>query len=350
MPGNDATVNVSLKPLASQSVNLYANSAVKTADNQYTLSNGVGKVVIDKAASTTNFRTTDTDHTRIYKNMNATISANGAQITKVVFTCTSNSYASAMVSGTWPEGANATASGSIVTVTIPQLTEVLFKASYDQVRVSKVEITYVIPEGTKTITMTGDTTNVSAAKSPDKANYSFGDSVTITLTPTSGTIINSVNVTGTNATISEDKRTITFMVSVSDISVEVLTSLPHNIAVTNDDEQSTVVLKVGEDTVSQAYSGEIVSIQVTPIGNYAVDTITVKKVSDDSAVAVTNGTFTMPDEAVSVEVVMRAMSSTPHAINLSAVEHATVTFNVDGTPTSPAQASEGSTTEIESNS
>jgi hypothetical protein len=51
MPGNAVTVNVDLKPLATQSINLYANSAVKTADNQYTLSNGVGKVVIDKATS-----------------------------------------------------------------------------------------------------------------------------------------------------------------------------------------------------------------------------------------------------------------------------------------------------------
>ncbi|MBQ9114640.1 MAG: hypothetical protein IJY07_01760, partial [Clostridia bacterium] len=101
-------------------------------------------VVGEKGGSSSNIRTSDSDHFRIYQNSNLRISANATQgIVKVVITCTSEAYATACANSLTTTGATAAANGTTVTITVTEgtLAEIAFTATA-QFRVNEIVVSY----------------------------------------------------------------------------------------------------------------------------------------------------------------------------------------------------------------
>ena len=93
----------------------------------------------NQAKSTSAIRTSDSDHFRAYAHSELVVSAaEGKTITKIVVTCTGSSYATALVNSI---GANATANGSVVTITVDNLAEFKVADVTAQVRINKIEVT-----------------------------------------------------------------------------------------------------------------------------------------------------------------------------------------------------------------
>lgn len=86
-------------------------------------------------------RTTDSDHFRVYANSSLKFTGlNEKKFTKLVVTCTSSSYAEVLKSGTWSSGVSVSVSGSVVTITSTDLSEISVKVSA-QTRINNVEAT-----------------------------------------------------------------------------------------------------------------------------------------------------------------------------------------------------------------
>ena len=89
--------------------------------------------------STTAIRTSDTDHFRAYAKSQLVFSAkNDKKITKIVVTCTSGSYATALKNSV---GSAATVSGSVVTITLDGSASEYKYTMGAQTRFKKVELT-----------------------------------------------------------------------------------------------------------------------------------------------------------------------------------------------------------------
>ena len=99
--------------------------------------------VAEKGTNNNNIRTSDSDHFRIYQGNNFIISGkNDENISKIVFTTTSNDYATVLVTSLTQAGYTATANGKIVTlVASTAVTSVTFTTTA-QTRVSSIEISY----------------------------------------------------------------------------------------------------------------------------------------------------------------------------------------------------------------
>ena len=95
----------------------------------------------NQASSTSAIRTSDSDHFRVYAKSEIIIS--GKNITKVVITCTSSTYATPCAA-TFNnfEGASATIEGSVVTVTLDNPVDEIKVTATAQIRLNKIEITY----------------------------------------------------------------------------------------------------------------------------------------------------------------------------------------------------------------
>lgn len=122
---------------------VFANIATVTGSGKTqtaTWTNGDITISAVKGNSSTAFRTTDTDHTRFYKDWTITVTSASNTISSVEFTCTGTSYATALVGYTFTSG-TASASGSKVTVTgvNTSSTSVTLGA---QVRVSSIKVVY----------------------------------------------------------------------------------------------------------------------------------------------------------------------------------------------------------------
>ncbi len=93
-----------------------------------------------QASSSTAIRTSDSDHFRIYASSAADIICTGGNITKIVLTATSSSYATVLKDSV---GAEATVSGSTVTITLatPAASYTIAKMTA-QTRINKVVVTY----------------------------------------------------------------------------------------------------------------------------------------------------------------------------------------------------------------
>lgn len=125
-----------------ETLNIYGSTGTKTSDsssiswtsNNVTFTNGKGSTAI---------RTSDSDHYRLYQNSSVTISAPG-NITKIVVTCTSSTYATALKNSA---GSEATASGSTVTI-IPTADSdtYIIKSMTAQSRIKTVAVTYAEAE------------------------------------------------------------------------------------------------------------------------------------------------------------------------------------------------------------
>ena len=101
-------------------------------------------VVSEKDTSTTNIRTSDTDHYRCYAGSKLTISGkNEEKISKIVITATSASYANVLAGSLVTAGVSAVADGSTVTVTVDAGTvdAVVFSCTA-QTRINNVVVYY----------------------------------------------------------------------------------------------------------------------------------------------------------------------------------------------------------------
>ena len=119
-----------------ETMNVYANKGslsnkvITWTGTNFTFSNAQG-------SSSTAIRTSDTDHFRIYQSSTVTFTANnGKKFKKIVITCTSSSYATALKTTL---GAEATASGSTVTWT--GSAETITAKATAQTRINKIVAT-----------------------------------------------------------------------------------------------------------------------------------------------------------------------------------------------------------------
>ena len=125
-----------------ESMNIYANKGTLSSDKK-TITWVFGDITFTNAqnTSTTAIRTSDTNHFRAYQGSKTTISC--ANMTKIVITCESSSYATACKNALTTAGVTATVSGSVVTITVNSGTvdsiELVAKAQW---RLSKIEVTY----------------------------------------------------------------------------------------------------------------------------------------------------------------------------------------------------------------
>lgn len=98
----------------------------------------------NKANSTSNIRTSDSDHFRAYAHSEVVVSCAEGTITKIVITCTGSSYATAMQESATKAEYTATVSDSTVTITLDGSSN-LFKIEdlTAQVRIKSVSVTYI---------------------------------------------------------------------------------------------------------------------------------------------------------------------------------------------------------------
>ena len=103
------------------------------------------KLVNEKYNSTSNIRTSDSDHFRVYKNSKVTITAlNGEKLAKIAITTTGGDYFTALVNslGT-PANATVSTSGNVVTITLTTAAESFeIVATAAQWRLNNIVVTY----------------------------------------------------------------------------------------------------------------------------------------------------------------------------------------------------------------
>lgn len=126
------SVTETLKIIATTGVLASDSGSISWTGTNFTCTNIKGGTAI---------RTTDSDHFRVYANSSLKFTGlNEKKFTKLVVTCTSSSYATALKSGTWSSGVSVSVSGSVVTITSTGLSEISVKVSA-QTRVNNVEAT-----------------------------------------------------------------------------------------------------------------------------------------------------------------------------------------------------------------
>ena len=115
-----------------------ANRTTFTTSQQVWEQNGI-KLINDKGSSTSNVADY-ANPARFYKSSKITVEC--ANMTKIVFTCNSSSYATALKSSI--KDANVTISGSVVTITFdaPVNSFVISSLTGGQVRINSMEVTY----------------------------------------------------------------------------------------------------------------------------------------------------------------------------------------------------------------
>lgn len=125
-------------------MNIFSNEAVVTGSGEgqtATWTSGdITVTAVKTASSATAFRNSDTDHTRFYKDWTITVSSAANTISSVEFTCTSNTYATALAKHDFSKG-TASASGAIVLVSGVSDSETSTTLT-EQVRVSSITVTY----------------------------------------------------------------------------------------------------------------------------------------------------------------------------------------------------------------
>ena len=127
-----------------ESVNIVAKAGALSADStsiSWTSDNF--NFVAEKGSNNNNPRTSDTDHFRIYQGNIFTISGkDGEKMTKIVFTATSESYATVLATSLTTSGYTATATGSTVTLEIADGATTVTFTTTAQTRINNVVITY----------------------------------------------------------------------------------------------------------------------------------------------------------------------------------------------------------------
>ena len=107
--------------------------------------------VNEKNTSSTDIRTSDSNHFRVYVGNKTTISAKGGyEISKIVITCTSTDYANALAGNTTIEGATCEVSGSEVTLTVANGVNTIVITTAKQWRLSSIAVYYTESNGSST--------------------------------------------------------------------------------------------------------------------------------------------------------------------------------------------------------
>ena len=123
-------------------MDIYANKGT-TGDKTISWTSGDVTVTNNQGSSTNAIRTSDSDHYRLYAKSMFIINVNeGQKLQKIIITCTSSSYATALKNSF---GSNAAVSGSVVTITFPDdESNISIQAQLTaQSRINKVEVTYI---------------------------------------------------------------------------------------------------------------------------------------------------------------------------------------------------------------
>ena len=131
---------------STESMSVAANTGVLSSDSLSISWTGTNfTFTAQKGTNNNAIRTSDSDHFRVYQGNNVIISGNnGAKLSMVVFTCTSNSYAEVMVkSANTADGVTATASGSVVTLVLAESVNSITYSTTAQTRINNIEVTYV---------------------------------------------------------------------------------------------------------------------------------------------------------------------------------------------------------------
>lgn len=137
-----ASVTTEADPNAEETtveMNIFANKGT-TGTNTISWTSGIVTVTNNKASSTTNIRTSDSDHHRVYANSKLVISVASGTISKVVITVAGSEYVSPMETSFKNAGYTVSTSGTTVTVT-GNASAFTMTASA-QTRLSKVAVTY----------------------------------------------------------------------------------------------------------------------------------------------------------------------------------------------------------------
>ncbi len=129
---------------STESASIIANTGTLSADSlSISWASNNFNFVNEKGTNTNAIRTSDSDHFRIYKGNQFTISGkNGENISKIVFTATSSDYATVLVESLEAAGYTATADGKIVTLTVATAVTSVTFATTAQTRISAIEVTY----------------------------------------------------------------------------------------------------------------------------------------------------------------------------------------------------------------
>lgn len=123
-----------------ETLNIIATTGVLASDSGSISWTGTNFTCTNIKGSTA-IRTTDSDHFRVYANSSLKFTGlNEKKFTKLVVTCTSPSYADVLKNGTWSSGVSVSVSGSVVTITSTDLSEISVKVTA-QTRINKVEAT-----------------------------------------------------------------------------------------------------------------------------------------------------------------------------------------------------------------
>ena len=123
----------------SENLDIFGSTGTLASDSS-SISWTSGPVTVTNGKGSTAIRTSDSDHFRLYANSSVTIECTAGNITKIVMTATSSSYATVLVNSA---GSEATASGSTVTI-VPTAAAASYTIAQmnAQSRIKNVTVTY----------------------------------------------------------------------------------------------------------------------------------------------------------------------------------------------------------------
>ena len=99
-----------------ETFNVYGTTGTLSSDKS-SISWTSGAITFTNVKGSTAIRTSDSAHYRIYTGSSATISCDAGNITKIVVTCTTSSYATVFNTSATNSGHTSSVSGSTVTIT-----------------------------------------------------------------------------------------------------------------------------------------------------------------------------------------------------------------------------------------
>lgn len=245
--------------------------------------------------------------TRMYSGNTLTITpVVGYAITSVVFTATTEGYATALKNSTWTN-ATASAEGSTVTVTPTEGRQAISAALGGTCGFTSVKVYYVEDNTTYyDINIDNQVENGTISANLNKAEA--GATVTLTATPDtyyelSGWTVLDGNAEEVTVTVSQENANVaTFTMPSSDVEVSATfatTLTSYTITVDSDIENGTV-----EADKATAFEGATVTLTVTPATGFGLKTIlAMTDGSDDVVLTKSNSTtytFEMPADNVTV--------------------------------------------------
>lgn len=293
-------------------------------ENLITWSSSYATMTNAKGTSNTavnNYIPTARTSTRMYSGNTLTITpVVGYAITSVVFTATTEGYASALENSTWTN-ATASAEGSTVTVTPTEGRQAISAVLGGTCGFTSVKVYYVEDNTTYyDINIDNQVENGTISANLDKAEA--GATVTLTATPAtyyelSGWTVLDGNAEEVTVTVSQENANVaTFTMPSSDVEVSATfatTLTSYNITVDSDIENGTV-----EADMATAFEGATVTLTVTPATGFGLKTIlAMTDGSDDVVLTKSNSTtytFEMPADNVTVMAEFEAVHNITYTL------------------------------------